>query len=164
VRTRAALSSIAASIGVLVIGWQFGSAAMAQQTTALAPTTTDTTASNGTTTTNTGTTTGPVAATSSTTTTAGAKDGTYTGSSVRTYFGNVQVSVTIANGKITDVKALQLTNADGRSRQISNYAAPILRSEVLQSQSAHVSNVGGATYTTGGYLQSLQSALDQAGF
>ena len=48
--------------------------------------------------------------------------------------------------------------------QISNRAAPVLRSEVLAAQSARVQNVSGATYTTGGYLQSLQSALDQAGF
>jgi uncharacterized protein with FMN-binding domain len=157
VRTRAALTSIAASIGVLVVGWQFGSAAMAQQQTALAPTTTDTTSTNG------GTSTGPVASTSATTTTSGVKDGTYTGSSVQTYFGNVQVSVTVSGGAITDVTALHLTDADGRSRQISNYAAPILRSEVVQSQSANVRNVSGATYTTSGYLQSVQSALDQAG-
>jgi uncharacterized protein with FMN-binding domain len=76
----------------------------------------------------------------------------------------VQVAVTISGGSITDVQALHLTNADGRSVQISNYAAPILRQEVLGSQSAHVSNVSGATYTSRAYLSSLQSALDQAGF
>jgi uncharacterized protein with FMN-binding domain len=70
--------------------------------------------------------------------------------------------VTISGGKITNVKALQLTNYGGRSVQISNYAAPILRSEVLKAQSAKVSNVSGATYTTQGYLSSLQSALNQA--
>ena len=66
-------------------------------------------------------------------------------------------------GKITDVKALKLTDQGGRSVQISNYAAPILRSEVLSAQSAKVSNVSGATYTTEGYLSSLQSAIDKAG-
>ena len=82
---------------------------------------------------------------------------------MNTRYGSVQVSVTIAGGSITDVTPLQLTNADGRSVQISNRAAPILHDEVLASQSANVSNVGGATYTTQGYLTSLQSALDQAG-
>jgi uncharacterized protein with FMN-binding domain len=76
----------------------------------------------------------------------------------------MQVSVTISGNSITEVTALQLTNADGRSRQISNYAAPILRKEVLSAQSANVSYVSGATYTSDGYLRSLQSALDQAGF
>ncbi|TFB81263.1 FMN-binding protein [Cryobacterium flavum] len=76
----------------------------------------------------------------------------------------MQVSVTIANGAITEVTPLQLTNRGGRSVAISNQAAPILRSEVLAAQSASVQNVSGATYTTQGYLRSLQSALDMAGF
>ena len=76
----------------------------------------------------------------------------------------MQVQVTISGGAITDVTALQLTDHDGRSVMISNQAAPILREEVLQAQSASVSMVGGATYTSEAYLQSLQSALDQAGF
>jgi uncharacterized protein with FMN-binding domain len=83
---------------------------------------------------------------------------------VGTRFGNVQVQVTVAGGTITDLTALQLTDSDGRSVQISNRAAPILRQEVLASQSANVANVSGATYTSQAYLSSLQSALDQAGF
>lgn len=67
------------------------------------------------------------------------------------------------SGKITDVTAVQLTNRDGRSVQISNYAAPILRQEVLSAQSAKVNTVGGATYTSDAYLTSLQSAIDKAG-
>ena len=89
-------------------------------------------------------------------------DGNYTGQSVNTPFGQVQVQVTVSGGTITDVTALHLTDADGRSRQISNYAAPILHDEVLSAQSANVQMVGGATYTSEGYLMSLQSALDQA--
>jgi len=76
----------------------------------------------------------------------------------------VEIAVTISGGAITDVTALQLTDADGRSVQISNRAAPVLREEVLQAQSASVSMVSGATYTSGAYLESLQAALDQAGF
>ncbi|MGR2753081.1 FMN-binding protein [Agromyces arachidis] len=90
--------------------------------------------------------------------------GTFTGPSVSTRFGDVQVSVTVAGGTIQDVTALRLTDHDGRSVQISNRAAPILRSEVLQAQSASVSMVGGATYTSRAYLESLQAALDQAGY
>jgi uncharacterized protein with FMN-binding domain len=74
----------------------------------------------------------------------------------------MQIEIVVADRKITDVKALQLTNQGGRSVQISNYAAPILRKEVLAAQSAKVSSVGGATYTSDGYLSSLQSALDKA--
>lgn len=90
-------------------------------------------------------------------------DGNYTGQSVGTPYGTVQVQISVSGGKITDVTALHLTDADGRSRQISDYAAPILHDEVLSSQSANVQMVGGATYTSEGYLMSLQSALDQAG-
>ena len=96
--------------------------------------------------------------------TTGASDGTYDGTTVSTRFGDVQVQVTISGGAITDVTALQLTDHDGRSVSISNRAAPILRDEVLQAQSASVSFVGGATYTSAAYLQSLQAALDAAGF
>ncbi|MDJ0376135.1 FMN-binding protein [Cryobacterium sp. PH31-L1] len=104
------------------------------------------------------------AAAAATAATASSQSGTFTGSVVATQFGNMQVSVTIANGAITEVTPLQLTNRGGRSVAISNQAAPILRSEVLAAQSASVQNVSGATYTTDGYLRSLQSALDTAGF
>lgn len=143
-RTRAVLGSILASAAVLVVGWQAGAAVIVSQapsTAASQPTT--------------GTGTAPVAA--------GAADGTYTGSSVTTRYGSVRVAVTTSGGTITDVTAVHLTDADGRSVQISNRAAPILHDEVIASQSAKVGNVGGATYTTQAYLQSLQSALDQAG-
>jgi uncharacterized protein with FMN-binding domain len=50
----------------------------------------------------------------------------------------------------------------GRSAEISNYAAPILRQEVLKAQSANVDTVGGATYSSQGYLASVQSAIDKA--
>jgi uncharacterized protein with FMN-binding domain len=74
----------------------------------------------------------------------------------------MQVEIVVSGGKITDVKALQVTNMGGRSVEISNYAVPILRKEVLAAQSANVSTVGGATYSSEGYLSSLQSALDKA--
>jgi uncharacterized protein with FMN-binding domain len=92
----------------------------------------------------------------------GAGSGKYTGSAVQTPFGTVQVQVTLQNGTITDVRALQLPTGRGHTQQISSYAGPQLRSEVLQAQSAQVDTISGATYTSEGYMQSLQSALDQA--
>lgn len=89
-------------------------------------------------------------------------DGTDTGSVVQTRFGPVQVQVTIAGGKITDVTALQLPNDRQRSAEISQIVEPMLRSEALTAQSAQIDLVSGATYTSDGYAQSLQSALDQA--
>ena len=91
----------------------------------------------------------------------GSYTGQLTGSVIQTPFGNVQVQVTLQNGKITDVQTLQLPSG-GHSSQVSRYAAPQLRSEVLQAQSAQVDSVSGATYTSQAYQQSLQSALDQA--
>ncbi|MCU1423221.1 MAG: FMN-binding protein [Microbacteriaceae bacterium] len=155
-RIRATLGGIFASVAVLVIGWQFGAAAASSHTA---------TTSTGNAGTSTGTSSGGTSsggASSGGTSSGSLKDGTYDGTSESTRFGNVQVEVVVSGGRITDVKALQLTDDGGRSVQISNYAAPILRSEVLKAQSASVDSVSGATYTTDGYLQSLQSALDKA--
>jgi uncharacterized protein with FMN-binding domain len=71
------------------------------------------------------------------------------------------VRVTVSNGKITEVQAIELPSG-GRSGQISSYAAPILANEALQAQSASIDIVTGATYTSEAYANSLQSALDQA--
>ena len=65
--------------------------------------------------------------------------------------------------KITDVAFVQLTAFDGRSQRINSDAAPILLQETLSAQSATIDSVSGATYTSDGYVESLQSALDQAG-
>jgi uncharacterized protein with FMN-binding domain len=88
--------------------------------------------------------------------------GQLTGNAVQIPFGTVQVQVTMQNGTITDVQALQMPNDRGHSAEISAYAGPQLRSEVLQVQSAQIDTISGATYTSYGYQQSLQSALDQA--
>lgn len=159
-------------MGILAIGWQIGAANAAQSmglsTTASSATNTKT-STPAATPSATSTPSATASATPSATAAAPAppaasSDGTWTGASVQTPYGSVQVQVTISAGKITDVTALHLTTAGRQSVQISNEAAPILRQEVLAAQSARVSNVGGATYTTEGYLGSLQSALDQAGF
>jgi uncharacterized protein with FMN-binding domain len=157
VRTRAALGGILASAGILLIGWQIGAAATAGSGSGAVNIGTSTPDAG------TGTTSGTTP-NGTTTTTTTSSDGTYTGQSVATRFGDVQVQVAISAGTITDVTALHLTDSDGRSVQISNRAAPILKQEVIASQSANVANVSGATYTAQAYLSSLQSALDQAGF
>jgi uncharacterized protein with FMN-binding domain len=81
---------------------------------------------------------------------------------VQTRFGPVQVQVTIASGKISDVTALQLPNDRQRSAEISQIVEPMLRSEALTAQSAQIDLVSGATYTSDAYARSLQAALDQA--
>ncbi|MFF4802007.1 FMN-binding protein [Streptomyces sp. NPDC001351] len=87
---------------------------------------------------------------------------TVTGDTVQTQWGPVQVRVTIKGGKLTDVTAVQYPTDNPRDQQINSYALPRLRSEALQAQSANIDTVSGATYTSGGYRQSLQSALDSA--
>ncbi|MGX7678408.1 FMN-binding protein [Jatrophihabitans sp. DSM 45814] len=88
---------------------------------------------------------------------------TYNGSAVDTRYGTVQVAVTVNGSKITNVSFLQLTSDDGRSADINSQAAPLLLQETLSAQSSNIDTISGATYTSEGYLQSLQSALDQAG-
>ena len=94
---------------------------------------------------------------------AGGGFGQFTGQVIGTPYGQVQVEVTETKGAITDVQALQLPVDRRLSAQISQYVAPILRQEALQAQSASIDGVSGATYTSEGYRESLQSALDQAG-
>ncbi len=90
--------------------------------------------------------------------------GTATGDAIGTRYGNAQVRVTVKNGKIVKLEALQLQTNDPRSAQISSYAAPILAQEALADQTADVDAVSGATFTSASYTQSLQSALDKLGF
>jgi uncharacterized protein with FMN-binding domain len=93
--------------------------------------------------------------------TTSAASGTITGKTVQTRWGPVQLSATVSNGQITAIDALQYPSGDGRSLQISRYSIPVLTQEALSAQSANIQGVGGATYTTRGYQQSLQSILDQ---
>lgn len=87
---------------------------------------------------------------------------TYTGDAVQTQWGIVQVEITVANGKITKAEAIQYPQGNPRDDQINQYAVPTLDQEVLAAQSANIDAVSGATVTSGGYLQSLQAAVDQA--
>ncbi|MEU3284719.1 FMN-binding protein [Streptomyces longwoodensis] len=88
---------------------------------------------------------------------------TVTGESVQTRWGPVQVRVTVADGKLTDVTAVTYPQDNPRDQQINSYALPELRSEALRAQGADIDTVSGATYTSDGYRESLQSALDAAG-
>ncbi|MFF4961757.1 FMN-binding protein [Streptomyces sp. NPDC001222] len=88
---------------------------------------------------------------------------TVTGESVQTRWGPVQVRVTVAGGRITDVTAVDYPQDNPRDQEINSYALPQLRREVLAAQSANIDAVSGASYTSEGYRQSLQSALDSAG-
>ncbi|MBE1495747.1 uncharacterized protein with FMN-binding domain [Amycolatopsis lexingtonensis] len=104
-------------------------------------------------------TTGPATATA---TAAGGGDGTFTGDAADTRYGPVQVRITVAGGKITDAQAVEYPQESGRDVRINSAAVPELNQETLQAQSAQIDTVSGATYTSEGYQQSLQSALDQA--
>ena len=87
---------------------------------------------------------------------------TYTGSTASTRWGDVQVTITVTNGKITDVQVPVYPSGNGRDQEINAYALPILTQETLRAQGANIDTVSGATVTSDGYLQSLQSALDAA--
>ncbi|WP_046500359.1 FMN-binding protein [Streptomyces odonnellii] len=92
-----------------------------------------------------------------------AGNGTYTGDPVDTRYGTVQVSVTVGAGHLTGVKVLQAPSGDGHSRRVTAAAVPRLTQEALSAGSAHIDAVSGASYTSQGYIRSLQSALDRAG-
>ncbi len=94
----------------------------------------------------------------------GPVDGTYTGSNAKALnFGYVQVRITVSGGQLTDIQFLSYPTRDGRSLDLSNRALPQLRQEALSSQSANVSNVSGASWTTRAFKTSLNAALSEAG-
>jgi uncharacterized protein with FMN-binding domain len=109
----------------------------------------------------TGTTTGTGSATATPKSgTAGTQ--TLTGAVDDTQYGPMQVEVILQGRKITDVKVLQRTNTGTMSQQIDANAIPQLTRETLAAQSARIDAVSGASYTSAGYIKSLQSALDKA--
>ncbi len=179
---RGTVGGIVASTAIIVIAWQVGQSTAAStglrsalpvgSTGTSSATTPNTQASTPST-----PATNPAAAAPSSTTSSAAaqpapaapspakasKSGTFQGDAIQTPFGNMQVALVVASGKVTDVKVLQSTNYAQYSIQVSSYADPILRGEVIKAQSSNVQMVSGATYTSQGYLQSVQSALDKAG-
>ncbi|HSL36257.1 MAG TPA: FMN-binding protein [Arthrobacter sp.] len=154
-RIRAAVSAALASAGILLVGWQSGAHVADTGSTAAA---TSAATSSGT---SSGASSGSAAG-GGTAGTAAQAAGTYAGSVVQTRFGAVQVQITVKAGAVTDVTALQLTDDDRKSVQISNRAAPLLRAAVIKAQSAQVQTISGATVTSDAYLSSLQAALDAA--
>lgn len=92
----------------------------------------------------------------------GLKDGTYTGQAADAFYGLIQVQATIASGRITNVQFLQAPSDRGTSIEINAQADPILAQEAIQAQNANVNIVSGATDSSQAFVQSLQSALDQA--
>jgi uncharacterized protein with FMN-binding domain len=87
---------------------------------------------------------------------------TLTGAVANTQHGPMQVQLVLTGNRITKVNVLQQTDDGQESKQIDSFAIPKLTSETLAAQSARIDAVSGATYTSAGYIQSLQSAVDQA--
>lgn len=143
-RTKA-LSALAAA-GILAAGWQLGTAS--GQTLNAAGSTANGVGSGATTT---------------ATPTASAKTGTFTGTRATHAYGSVQVTATLDNGTITSLTENVVSDGDRKSNQINRRAIPTLRSSLIGTDGSGASTISGATYTTGAYLTSLQSALDQAG-
>ena len=88
---------------------------------------------------------------------------TVPGDTVQTRWGPVQVEVSVAGSEITGVSVLQYPDDNSQDAQVNGYALPILVDATMTAQSADIDMVSGATYTSVGYQQSLQSALDRAG-
>jgi uncharacterized protein with FMN-binding domain len=86
-----------------------------------------------------------------------------TGAAWPTVYGPVQVRITVAGDRITGATAVEYPTGTPRDEQINAYAIPQLNQEAVTAGSAHIDTVSGATYTSGGYVGSLQSALDKAG-
>src|SRR5688500_16831155 len=89
------------------------------------------------------------------------KNGTFTGDAAITDYGLVEVRITVSAGKLT-ATALDYPQDTDRSRSLSSRAIPALNRMAASANSASIDSVSGATYTSDGYRQSLQSAIDKA--
>ena len=101
------------------------------------------------------------AATQATAASPTAINGTFTGPSVFVNYGNVQVKITVVNGRITDAVAVKAPS--GRNDRYTNMAVPVLKQQTLKAQSANIQGVSGASYTSYGWFTSLQGAIALAG-
>jgi uncharacterized protein with FMN-binding domain len=88
-------------------------------------------------------------------------NGTFTGPSINVNYGNVQVKITVVDGRITDAVAVKAPS--GKNDRYTNMAVPILKAQTLKAQSANIQGASGASYTSYGWHTSLQGALTQAG-
>ena len=103
----------------------------------------------------------PTAAATTAPATTAAINGTFTGPSVNVNYGNVQVKITVVNGRITDAVAVKAPT--GKNDRCTNMAVPILKEQTLKAQSANIQGVSGASYTSYGWFTSLQGAIALAG-
>jgi uncharacterized protein with FMN-binding domain len=108
-------------------------------------------------------TSGSTTAPSVTSTTSATATQTVTGVAASTRYGPVQVQVTVTNGRVSSVEAVEYPVQSPKDRQINAYAIPRLNAEAVATSNAQIDMVSGATYTSRGYITSLQSALNQAG-
>jgi uncharacterized protein with FMN-binding domain len=90
-----------------------------------------------------------------------AVNGTFTGPAVNVNYGNVQVKITVVNGRITDAVAVKAPT--GKNDRYTNMAVPTLKAQTLKAQSANIQGVSGASYTSYGWFTSLQGAIALAG-
>ena len=88
-------------------------------------------------------------------------NGTFTGPSVFVNYGNVQVQITVVNGRITDAVAVKAPS--GKNDRYTNMAVPVLKQQTLAAQSANIKGASGASYTSYGWFKSLQGAMADAG-
>lgn len=103
----------------------------------------------------------PSGPTASATTAPGAVQ-TVDGPAVETGYGPIQVRLTVRGARILTAIAIDFPQSAGPSRSINRRAVPVLQAETLSAQGAQVDAVSGATYTSAGYVSSLQAALDAA--
>ncbi|MDO9454533.1 FMN-binding protein [Nocardioides sp.] len=106
---------------------------------------------------------GSVAGAPAAATSGGTTAGTFTGDAADTRWGPVQVAITVADGTITDVQVPEYPTGNPKDEEINQYALPVLIQSTLDAQGGDIDMVSGATVTSVGYQESLQSALDQAG-
>lgn len=140
--------SIAASVAVLIDGYlMFFKHDQSQETAQSQATAASDTESESSTTTS--------SSTSSSNSTM--KDGTYTGKSTSTEWGDIQVKITVASGKIPQITVLKHPTG-GKSDEINSRSLPTYKQEALAAQSANINQVSGATETYKGFTGSLQSA------
>jgi uncharacterized protein with FMN-binding domain len=90
------------------------------------------------------------------------KDGEYTGEPVDSLWGLIQVKAVIQGGKIADVQFLQMPSDRVRSVEVTDFVKPLLKSEAIAAQNAHVDLVSSATVTSVAFRDALASALDKA--
>lgn len=105
----------------------------------------------------------PTAASSSRPGNPGTTTATVAGSVMQTIYGPIQVTITVKHGKITAASVPVYPNGSPHDQQVNSYALPQLIQETIAADSANISAVSGATYTSQGYISSLQSAIDKAG-